>query len=82
MTFGVSKYLVNVGNSMLILNIYNIYYQGSNPVKESQISLNDFNIIKVIGRGSYAKVLMVSDLYKTIHCVTVNVIVGIKYIRY
>ena len=28
-------------------------------MKESQISLNDFNIIKVIGRGSYAKVLMV-----------------------
>ena len=34
-------------------------FQGSNPVKESQISLDDFNIIKVIGRGSYAKVLMV-----------------------
>ena len=26
---------------------------------ESRISLADFNILKVIGRGSYAKVLMV-----------------------
>ncbi|XP_065890110.1 protein kinase C iota type-like isoform X2 [Dysidea avara] len=33
--------------------------QDSNPVKESQISLDDFNVLKVIGRGSYAKVLMV-----------------------
>ncbi|XP_003383504.1 PREDICTED: atypical protein kinase C-like [Amphimedon queenslandica] len=30
-----------------------------NPVSESQISLDDFDILKVIGRGSYAKVLMV-----------------------
>ena len=36
-----------------------LLWQDSNPVKESQISLDDFNIIKVIGRGSYAKVLMV-----------------------
>jgi len=36
-----------------------MFWQDSNPVKESQISLDDFNIIKVIGRGSYAKVLMV-----------------------
>ena len=28
-------------------------------ISESQISLDDFNILKVIGRGSYAKVLMV-----------------------
>lgn len=33
--------------------------QGTNPVTESRISLADFNILKVIGRGSYAKVLMV-----------------------
>ena len=26
---------------------------------ESRISLTDFNVLKVIGRGSYAKVLMV-----------------------
>jgi atypical protein kinase C iota type len=32
---------------------------GTNPVAESRISLADFNILKVIGRGSYAKVLMV-----------------------
>jgi hypothetical protein len=31
----------------------------NNPVPESQISLDDFDILKVIGRGSYAKVLMV-----------------------
>ena len=31
----------------------------TNPVSESQISLDDSNILKVIGRGSYAKVLMV-----------------------
>eukprot|EP00731_Ephydatia_muelleri_P014380 Em0008g100a len=37
---------------------------GTNPVSESQISLDDFNILKVIGRGSYAKVLMV-ELKKT-----------------
>lgn len=29
-------------------------------MSESQISLDDFDILKVIGRGSYAKVLMVS----------------------
>lgn len=34
--------------------------QGTNPVSESQISLDDFTVLKVIGRGSYAKVLMVS----------------------
>ena len=28
-------------------------------ISESQIKLDDFNILKVIGRGSYAKVLMV-----------------------
>ncbi len=28
-------------------------------ISESQISLEDFSILKVIGRGSYAKVLMV-----------------------
>ena len=33
--------------------------QGTDPVTESRISLADFNILKVIGRGSYAKVLMV-----------------------
>ena len=33
--------------------------QGTNPIVESRISLADFNILKVIGRGSYAKVLMV-----------------------
>ena len=35
--------------------------QGTDPVSESQISLSDFNVLKVIGRGSYAKVLMVSE---------------------
>ena len=35
------------------------HLQGTNPVAESRISLADFNILKVIGRGSYAKVLMV-----------------------
>lgn len=33
--------------------------QDTNVISESQISLEDFNILKVIGRGSYAKVLMV-----------------------
>ena len=33
---------------------------GSDIIQESQITLKDFDIIKVIGRGSYAKVLMVS----------------------
>lgn len=28
-------------------------------ISESQISMDDFSILKVIGRGSYAKVLMV-----------------------
>ncbi len=28
-------------------------------ISESQISMDDFKILKVIGRGSYAKVLMV-----------------------
>ncbi len=37
---------------------------GSNVISESQISLADFNILKVIGRGSYAKVLM-CELKKT-----------------
>jgi atypical protein kinase C iota type len=37
---------------------------GSNTIAESQITLNDFNVLKVIGRGSYAKVLMV-QLKKT-----------------
>ena len=30
----------------------------SNPVFDSTISIDDFNILKVIGRGSYAKVLL------------------------
>lgn len=34
-------------------------FQNTNVISESQISLDDFNILKVIGRGSYAKVLMV-----------------------
>ena len=34
--------------------------QGTNPVSESQMSMDDFTVLKVIGRGSYAKVLMVS----------------------
>ena len=38
--------------------------QGSNVISESQISMDDFNILKVIGRGSYAKVLM-CELKKT-----------------
>ena len=33
---------------------------GSDIIQASQITLKDFDIIKVIGRGSYAKVLMVS----------------------
>lgn len=33
--------------------------QPTTVLSESQISLDDFNILKVIGRGSYAKVLMV-----------------------
>ena len=33
--------------------------QDTNVISESQISLEDFTILKVIGRGSYAKVLMV-----------------------
>ena len=33
--------------------------QDTNVISESQISLEDFSILKVIGRGSYAKVLMV-----------------------
>lgn len=40
-------------------DVVTIVSQGTNPVSESQISLEDFNILKVIGRGSYAKVLMV-----------------------
>lgn len=36
-----------------------VYVQDTNVISESQISLEDFNILKVIGRGSYAKVLMV-----------------------
>ena len=36
-----------------------LYVQDTNVISESQISLEDFNILKVIGRGSYAKVLMV-----------------------
>ena len=39
--------------------IYLIPSQTTNVITESQISLDDFNILKVIGRGSYAKVLMV-----------------------
>ncbi len=38
--------------------------QDSNVISESQISMEDFNILKVIGRGSYAKVLM-CELKKT-----------------
>ena len=33
--------------------------QGTTVISESQISLDDFTVLKVIGRGSYAKVLMV-----------------------
>lgn len=36
-----------------------MHLQDTNVISESQISLEDFNILKVIGRGSYAKVLMV-----------------------
>ena len=36
-----------------------MHMQDTNVISESQISLEDFNILKVIGRGSYAKVLMV-----------------------
>ena len=36
-----------------------IYFQATNVIGESRISLKDFNILKVIGQGSYAKVLMV-----------------------
>ena len=35
------------------------WFQNTNVISESQISLDDFTILKVIGRGSYAKVLMV-----------------------
>ena len=35
------------------------HLQGTTVISESQISLDDFSILKVIGRGSYAKVLMV-----------------------
>ena len=34
----------------------------TNPISDSQISLDQFNVLKVIGRGSYAKVLMVCHL--------------------
>ena len=34
------------------------HLQETNVISESQISLEDFSILKVIGRGSYAKVLM------------------------
>ncbi len=34
-------------------------FQNTDEVSGSQISLEDFAILKVIGRGAYAKVLMV-----------------------
>ena len=46
------------------------YYSGylkqkdGNVISESQISMDDFTVLKVIGRGSYAKVLM-CELKKT-----------------
>jgi len=39
-------------------------HEGTTVISESQISLDDFTVLKVIGRGSYAKVLMV-ELKKT-----------------
>ena len=38
---------------------YDFFFQATNVIGESRISLKDFNILKVIGQGSYAKVLMV-----------------------
>ena len=46
---------------------------GSNTIAESQITLNDFNVLKVIGRGSYAKVLMVRVNTPTLQTTPTNI---------